>query len=373
MPARSAFIRQCLSAGRSAQHVCTPNAPACVGAQNAANFNRTRGVRNGSYCTPGARREPPPGWNPTHAPTHPSPHHRLRRLGTGWVPYPSTTHPSHHRLARRLGIPPAGYRLGTLPIHHITVFSAGWVPAGWPAHPSHHRLRRLGTGWLPAGYPTHPSHHRLARRLGIPPAGYRLGTGLVLVPYPSIVSPSCPPAGYRLGTLPIHHITGSAGWLPAGCRLGTGWVPYPSITSPACPSAGYPAGWVPAGYPTHPSYHCLVRRLGTSWVPYPSITSPAPPAGCRLGTGWVPYPSITSPACPPAGYPAGWVPAGYRLGTLPIHRITVLSAGWVPAGYPTHPSHHRLRRLGTGPYTDMYLYTYTYTQSNKLNNGLLVL
>jgi hypothetical protein len=64
------------------------------------------------------------------------------------------------------------------------------------------------------------------------------------------------------------------------------------------------------------------------------------------------YPSITSaaasmfPCCPPAGY---------RLGTLPIHHITVLPAGWVPAGYPTHPSHHRLaagwssRRLGMSP------------------------
>jgi hypothetical protein len=44
MPPRSALIRQCLSAGRSAQHVCTPTAPACVGAQNAANFNWPRGV-----------------------------------------------------------------------------------------------------------------------------------------------------------------------------------------------------------------------------------------------------------------------------------------------------------------------------------------
>jgi hypothetical protein len=204
---------------------------------------------NGSYCTPGARREPPPGWNPTHAPTHPSPHHRLRRLGTGWVPYPSITHPSHHRLARRLGIPPAGYRLGT-----------SWVP------------------------------------------------------YPSITSPSFPPAGYRLGTLPIHHITGSAGWVPAGYRLGT--LPIHHITG--LPAGGVSlqlgTGRVPAGYPAHPSHHRLVHRLGTGRVPYPSITSPAPPAGYRLATGWVPYPSITSPACPSAGYPAGWVPAGYRLG-----------------------------------------------------------
>jgi hypothetical protein len=36
--------------------------------------------------------------------------------------------------------------------------------------------------------------------------------------------------------------------------------------------------------------------------------------------------------------PAGWVPAGYRLGTLPIHHIPIFSTGWVPAGY----------RLGTG-------------------------
>jgi hypothetical protein len=45
MSPRPALIRQCLSAGRSAQHVCTPNAPACAGAQNAANFNRPRGVK----------------------------------------------------------------------------------------------------------------------------------------------------------------------------------------------------------------------------------------------------------------------------------------------------------------------------------------
>jgi hypothetical protein len=44
MPPPSALIRQCLSAGRSAQHACTPNAPACVAAQNAANFNWPRGV-----------------------------------------------------------------------------------------------------------------------------------------------------------------------------------------------------------------------------------------------------------------------------------------------------------------------------------------
>jgi hypothetical protein len=44
MPPRSALIRQCLSAGRSAQHACTPNAFACVGAQNDANFNWPRGV-----------------------------------------------------------------------------------------------------------------------------------------------------------------------------------------------------------------------------------------------------------------------------------------------------------------------------------------
>jgi hypothetical protein len=44
MPPRSALFRQCPAAGRSAQHVCTLNAPACVGAQNAANFNWLRGV-----------------------------------------------------------------------------------------------------------------------------------------------------------------------------------------------------------------------------------------------------------------------------------------------------------------------------------------
>ncbi len=44
MPPPSALIRQCLSAGRSAQHACTPNAPACVAAQNAANFNWPRDV-----------------------------------------------------------------------------------------------------------------------------------------------------------------------------------------------------------------------------------------------------------------------------------------------------------------------------------------
>jgi hypothetical protein len=37
-------IRQCVSAGQSAQHVCTPNAPACAAAQNAANFGWPRGV-----------------------------------------------------------------------------------------------------------------------------------------------------------------------------------------------------------------------------------------------------------------------------------------------------------------------------------------
>jgi hypothetical protein len=106
---------------------------------------------------------------------------------------------------------------------------------------------------------------------------------------------------------------------------------------------------------------------------YPSITSAAasmfpscPPAGYQLGTlpihhitvlpaGWVPYPSITSPACrrlviPPAGYVTtpscpshhrlarrlgtGWVPAGYWLGT-----------GWVPYPSITSPA---CRRLGTG-------------------------
>jgi hypothetical protein len=44
MPPQSALIRQCLSSGRSAQHVCTPNASPCVGAQNAANLNWPRGV-----------------------------------------------------------------------------------------------------------------------------------------------------------------------------------------------------------------------------------------------------------------------------------------------------------------------------------------
>jgi hypothetical protein len=44
MPPRSALIRQCLSVRRSAQQVCTPNAPPCGGAQNAANFNWPRGV-----------------------------------------------------------------------------------------------------------------------------------------------------------------------------------------------------------------------------------------------------------------------------------------------------------------------------------------
>jgi hypothetical protein len=44
MPPRSALIRQCLSVRRSAQQVCTPNAPACGGAQNAANFDWPRGV-----------------------------------------------------------------------------------------------------------------------------------------------------------------------------------------------------------------------------------------------------------------------------------------------------------------------------------------
>jgi hypothetical protein len=213
--------------------------------------------------------------------------------------------------------PPAGYQLGTLPIHHITVLPAGWVPYPSITSPA---CRRLVIP--PAGYvttPSCPSHHRLARRLG-------------------------------------------TGWVPAGYWLGTGWVPYPSITSPAC------------------------RRLGTGWVAYPSITSPACPlAWYRLATGWVPYPSTTSPACSPAGWyrlgpthplhhrlarrlGTGWVPAGYRLGTLPIHHIPIFPTGWVPAWYrlgtgwvPTHPTRHRLRRLGTGPYTDMCSYTYTYT------------
>jgi hypothetical protein len=44
MPPRSALIRQCLSVGRSTQHVCTPNAPPCVAAQGAANLNWPRDV-----------------------------------------------------------------------------------------------------------------------------------------------------------------------------------------------------------------------------------------------------------------------------------------------------------------------------------------
>ena len=138
--------------------------------------------------------------------------------------------------------------------------------------------------------------------------------------YPSITSaaasmfPCCPPAGYRLGTLPIHHITGLP---PAGHPAG--WVchhPLLSITSPSCPPAGYRlgTGWVLAGY-----------RLGT--LPIHHITG-LPPAGYRLGS--LPIHLIT-------GLPAGLVPAGYRLGTLPIHHITGLLAGWVvPAGsYPS--------------------------------------
>jgi hypothetical protein len=45
MPPQSALIRQRLSVGRSAQHVCTPNVFPCGGAQNAANLNWPRGVK----------------------------------------------------------------------------------------------------------------------------------------------------------------------------------------------------------------------------------------------------------------------------------------------------------------------------------------
>jgi hypothetical protein len=44
LPPLSARIRQCLPFGRSARHVCTPNASQCVGAQIAANLNWPRGV-----------------------------------------------------------------------------------------------------------------------------------------------------------------------------------------------------------------------------------------------------------------------------------------------------------------------------------------
>ena len=63
MPPRSALICQCLSAGRSAQHVCTPNAPAFMGAQNVANFDWPGGVTVSSLDSESSDR----GSNPREA------------------------------------------------------------------------------------------------------------------------------------------------------------------------------------------------------------------------------------------------------------------------------------------------------------------
>jgi hypothetical protein len=60
MPPRSALIRQCLSASRSARHVCTLIALACVGPQNVANFNRPLGVTVSSLDCESSDRGPNP-------------------------------------------------------------------------------------------------------------------------------------------------------------------------------------------------------------------------------------------------------------------------------------------------------------------------
>jgi hypothetical protein len=95
MPPRSALIHQCLSAGRAAQHVCTPKAPACVRAQNAANFNWPRGVTVGTLDSESSDR----GSNPREAfcqyggrPHITEPLHDTRR---------SSAHPSAWNVYRR--------------------------------------------------------------------------------------------------------------------------------------------------------------------------------------------------------------------------------------------------------------------------------
>jgi hypothetical protein len=68
MPPRSALIHQCLSVRRSAQQVCTPNAPPCGGARNAANFNWPRGVAV-SICIQPSRLKSAPSLLPIPRPT----------------------------------------------------------------------------------------------------------------------------------------------------------------------------------------------------------------------------------------------------------------------------------------------------------------
>jgi hypothetical protein len=98
LPPRSALIRQCLSVGRSAQHVCTPSAPPCVGAQNAANFNWPRGVTVSTLDSESSRR----GSNPREAscqyrgrPHITEPLHDARR---------SSAHPSAQNVYKRCAI-----------------------------------------------------------------------------------------------------------------------------------------------------------------------------------------------------------------------------------------------------------------------------